>query len=90
MRGRRSSPQGYPAAISEPEDRHMTNIIHTKWVYEEICMFICIHVCVTQQLMKTKSMSLKERKGCTETFEVGRGKEQECIHVIILKFKKII
>lgn len=40
--------------------------------------------------MKTKDMSLKERKGCMGTFKVGRGKEQECIRVIILKFKKTI
>lgn len=54
MRGRKSSPQGYPATISEPEDRHMTNTIQTKWEYEEICMYFCIHICETQQLMKTK------------------------------------
>lgn len=71
VRGRRSSPQGYPAAISEPEDRHIAKIIQTKWVYEEICMYICIHVCVTQQLKKAKGMSLKERKSVWEHLRWG-------------------
>lgn len=49
-----------------------------------------MYVCLYTYMWDTTINENKERKGWTGTFEVERGKEQGCICVIILKFKKKI
>lgn len=54
-------------------------------------MYVHLYTCMRDTTIKeSKGHEFEREKRCTGTFEVGRGKEQECIHVIILKFKKII
>lgn len=39
---------------------------------------------------ENRGHEFEREKGCMGMFEVGKGKEQECIHVIILKLNETI